>query len=297
MTNSPIFSIIIPTYNRAELLKRCLDSVVSQTFTDWEAIVVDNYSEDNTEEIVLSYNDDRIRYLKNYNYGVIAVSRNKALDLANGNYICFLDSDDSWVPNKLEIILPYMKEYDLVYHNYIKNYNDGVKDRHPNSNFYEIKECTVNYVIQRGDPINPSCSCVRSNAIGSTRFDESKDLFAVEDYDFFLQLINRSIKIKFLSDALTYYDMSGCSHNEKAADRDLFIFEKWKHLLNDIEQHEFMCLNAYRRACYFMQMNQYQKANVFYREALNANLKINKFKASKGFIKSMIYKVIKGKLL
>lgn len=294
MANSPIFSIIIPTYNRAELLKRCLDSVVSQTFSDWEAIVVDNFSEDNTEEVVMSFNDDRVKYIKNHNYGIIAVSRNKALDLAKGNYICFLDSDDYWVSNKLEIILPYMKEYDLVYHNYIKNYNDGVKHRHPNSNFYEIKECSVNYIIQRGDPINPSCSCVRSNAVGSMRFDESKELFAVEDYDFFLQLIYKSIKIKFLPDALTYYDMSGCSQSEKAADRDLFIFEKWKHILSDKEQHEFQCLNAYKRACYFMLIKQYHKANVFYREALNSCLFTNKYKAVKGYIKSMLYLVIKN---
>ena len=115
------FSIIIPTYNRATLLKRCLESVIGQTYPNWEAIVVDNYSEDNTEEVVKNFNDNRIKYLKNHNYGIIAISRNKAIDIASGDWICFLDSDDCWYENKLEIMLNYVHDYDLIYHGYRKN--------------------------------------------------------------------------------------------------------------------------------------------------------------------------------
>ena len=64
--NKPYFSIVIPTYNRGNLIGRCIDSIISQTYTNWEAIIVDNYSEDNTEEIVMSYNDERIRFIKNH---------------------------------------------------------------------------------------------------------------------------------------------------------------------------------------------------------------------------------------
>ena len=107
--NNPLFSIVIPTYNRGNLIGRCIDSIIAQTYTNWEAIIVDNYSDDNTEEVVLSYKDDRIRFIKNHNYGVIAVSRNKALDMAKGDWICFLDSDDAWFPNKLQEIKNYLK--------------------------------------------------------------------------------------------------------------------------------------------------------------------------------------------
>ena len=71
-SNEILFSIVIPTYNRANLIKRCIESVINQTYQNWEAIIVDNYSEDNTEEIVSSFNDERIRFYKNHNYGVIA---------------------------------------------------------------------------------------------------------------------------------------------------------------------------------------------------------------------------------
>lgn len=63
-SNEILFSIVIPTYNRANLIKRCIESVINQTYQNWEAIIVDNYSEDNTEEIVSSFNDERIRFYK-----------------------------------------------------------------------------------------------------------------------------------------------------------------------------------------------------------------------------------------
>ena len=94
--NSILFSIIIPTYNRANEIGRCLSSVINQSYSNWEAIVVDNYSSDDTENIVKDFNDNRIRYYKNHNYGIIAVSRNFGIDRAKGSWICFLDSDDSW---------------------------------------------------------------------------------------------------------------------------------------------------------------------------------------------------------
>lgn len=289
--NNPLFSIVIPTYNRGNLIGRCIDSIIAQTYTNWEAIIVDNYSDDNTEEVVLSYKDDRIRFIKNHNYGVIAVSRNKALDMAKGDWICFLDSDDAWFPNKLQEIKNYLKDYDLIYHNYQKVYPDTICNKNQYSKFYEIKESTVNYVIQRGDPINPSCACVSRDVIGDTRFDESRDLFAVEDYDFFLQLIHKNIRIKFLGIPLTLYDMSGCSHNEAASKRDLYVFNKWKYLLNEKEQKEFMRFNAYRKACYLMSTKQYKEANEQYAIACCARISLTRIKAIKGFIRSFYNKL------
>ena len=71
---TPVVSIIIPTYNREEDLKRALNSILSQTFSDWQALVVDNYSSDNTDDLVSSLNDSRIKLFKIHNEGVIAVS-------------------------------------------------------------------------------------------------------------------------------------------------------------------------------------------------------------------------------
>lgn len=282
---SPLFSIVIPTYNRTEMLKRCLDSVIAQTVQDWEAIVVDNYSEDNTEEVVNSFHDTRIRYLKNHNYGVIAVSRNKALDLVKGQYVCFLDSDDAWYPNKLETILPYMRKYDLVYHGYRKNIQRTSIFQHMTWFPYDVKKPTVEYVIQRGNPFIPSCTCVAAKAIGKTRFDESKELFAVEDYDFFLQLLNKGITVKFIKRALTLYDMSGCSHVKEATDRDRRLFEKWKQMFSSRIEEQFHLLLKYRDACFYVTKKDYRTAVKLFNEATKAKILQNKMKAIKSFCK------------
>ena len=106
-SSSPMVSVIIPTFNQAELLQKALQSVSNQTFQDWEAIVIDNHSQDTTKEIVESMNDSRISYEVFSNQGIIAASRNLGINLAKGNYIAFLDSDDLWYPSKLSTCLEY----------------------------------------------------------------------------------------------------------------------------------------------------------------------------------------------
>ena len=116
MNNRPEVSIIIPTYNKGEYIGKCLQSVIDQTFTDWEAIIVNNFSEDNTVDIVKGFNEPRFHLINFKNHGVIAASRNRGIRSAKGKYIAFLDSDDWWYPKKLEIVLKYFNKADVVYH-------------------------------------------------------------------------------------------------------------------------------------------------------------------------------------
>ncbi|HLP51912.1 MAG TPA: glycosyltransferase family A protein [Chitinophagales bacterium] len=94
------FSIIMPTYNRAALISRAIKSVLAQTYTDWELVIVDDGSTDNTKEVVLSFNDSRIKYIFQDN-AERSVARNNAMAHSTGTYICFLDSDDYYLPNRL----------------------------------------------------------------------------------------------------------------------------------------------------------------------------------------------------
>src|SRR4030043_6890 len=86
-------SVIIPTYNRAQTLAEAIDSVLSQTFKDFELIVVDNYSTDATESVVNAYTDRRIRYFKNQNNGFVRINRNFGIEKSHGEYIAFLDDE------------------------------------------------------------------------------------------------------------------------------------------------------------------------------------------------------------
>lgn len=279
-----LFSIVIPTYNRAELLKRCIGSIIAQTYSNWEAIVVDNYSEDNTEEVVKSFEDERIKFVKNHNYGVIAVSRNKALDMASGDWICFLDSDDCWLPNKLERMLDYTEDYDLIYHGYRKNIPRTKLFQKLDVYFYKIKDPVIPYVLQRGDPINPSCSCLSKEALGSTRFDEDKDLIACEDYDFFLQILMKKVRIKYLKEILTLYDVSGCSHVEIASKRDQEIYKRWDKYLNDKEKKELEYQTIQRKADFLRVSSRFGEARKMYVQLFSSSLKSKWLTAIKGLI-------------
>ena len=101
MSHSPVVTVVIPTYNHAHFLRDALNSLRAQTYTDWEAVVVNNFSEDDTVEVVNSFADSRIRLENFRNNGVIAASRNRGIALARGSYLAFLDSDDTWYPEKL----------------------------------------------------------------------------------------------------------------------------------------------------------------------------------------------------
>lgn len=115
-------SIIMPSYNTAQFIERSIESVVAQTYQNWELIIVDDCSSDNTDEVVSEIRDERIKYFKNdKNYGA-AYSRNKALREASGKWIAFLDSDDLWMPDKLEKQIRFMEsnQYHFSYTNYVE---------------------------------------------------------------------------------------------------------------------------------------------------------------------------------
>ena len=118
---SDLVSIIMPSYNTAKYILESIESVLKQTYTNWELIIVDDCSTDNTDEVIATFLcDDRIRYIKNEKNSGAAVSRNRALAEAKGKYIAFLDSDDLWEPEKLEKQLSFMTEngYKFTYTDY-----------------------------------------------------------------------------------------------------------------------------------------------------------------------------------
>ena len=115
-----LVSIIMPSYNTASYIKESIQSVLNQTYTNWELIIVDDCSTDETEEVLATITDSRIKYFKNKENSGAAISRNKALREARGQWIAFLDSDDLWLPNKLEKQINFMKNngYKFSYTNY-----------------------------------------------------------------------------------------------------------------------------------------------------------------------------------
>lgn len=118
-----LVSVIMPSYNTGRFIRETIESVLAQSYRNWELIIVDDCSTDNTDEVVGEYlSDDRIRYIKNDKNSGAAVSRNRALREAKGKWIAFLDSDDLWRFDKLEKQIGFMKKND--YHFSYTNYSE-----------------------------------------------------------------------------------------------------------------------------------------------------------------------------
>jgi glycosyltransferase involved in cell wall biosynthesis len=121
----------MPSYNTASFISSSIRSVLAQSYNDWELIIVDDCSSDNTDQVVKEYlSDERIKYLKNEKNSGAAVSRNRALREAKGKWIAFLDSDDLWMPDKLEKQITFMMEngYHFSYTNYAEIDSDGKRN-------------------------------------------------------------------------------------------------------------------------------------------------------------------------
>lgn len=225
------YSIIIPAYNTGHLIGNCISSIVSQTIDNWEAIVVNNYSTDNTIDIVRSFNDPRIRILDFNNNGVIAASRNKGIQNSEGDWICFLDSDDFWEPDKLQGVAKYVEDYDFIYHDLAVYSDDG-----PDAKFYmkswSVKESLVfeDFMIN-GNPCFNSSVCIRRSLVDKVGFlDESKELVSVEDFDYWIKMAIAGARFKYIPSKLgSYYIGPGntSSNYKKRIDSIKALYAKY----------------------------------------------------------------------
>ena len=192
---NPLVSIIIPTYNRAEDLKRALQSVFDQTFTDWEVLVVDNHSIDETDSLIKSFSDPKIKLFKIHNAGVIAASRNLGLKHALGEYIAFLDSDDWWDCTKLENISNnFDDKIDILYHDCFIVTNSS--KRLTKSRI--LKGDVLHDLIENGNALVNSSVVVKKQSLHEVGcFSEEKEVVGWEDYHLWLKLAENSCIFKY----------------------------------------------------------------------------------------------------
>lgn len=208
---TPVVSVVIPTYNRAHDLRRALASVVAQTFSDWEALVVDNHSTDETASVVNGFGDARIRQIMVHNHGVIAVSRNLGVREARGEYVAFLDSDDWWVPEKLERSVAELRAgADIVYHD-LRIVRPGRKWWHSRmATTRALSSPVYDDLTENGNALVNSAVVVKRELLQRLGgLSEEKDLIAWEDYDCWLRLARVTERFVRLPEPLGYYWIGG----------------------------------------------------------------------------------------
>lgn len=205
---NPLVSIVIPTYNHASFLKAAIDSICAQSYPHWQAIIVNNFSTDDTIDIVAGFNDDRIRLTNFQNNGVIAASRNHGIHHAAGELIAFLDSDDLWYPRKLAAcVLALQHDNDLVCHGELW----VGESTHTREILYGPRSrATYNKLLYRGNCISTSATVVRrSILVALNGFSERTDFVTAEDYDLWLRIARTTQRIEFIPEVLGEFRRHG----------------------------------------------------------------------------------------
>lgn len=211
----------MPAYNAAQFIGSSIESILAQTYQDWELLVVDDCSNDKTLEIVSSFGDERIRCLKNPVNSGAAVSRNRALREANGRWIAFLDSDDVWAPSKLEIQLSYMADnnYAFTFTDYAIVRPGGALDKY----IYTAPNVVTKATIYRYCYFFTSTVVYNASVVGLIQIE---DLKKNNDYAMWL-LAAEKTSFHRLPECLSLY----CRHEGSISSGSKLRLIKWHYRL------------------------------------------------------------------
>lgn len=278
-------SVIIPTYNRANDLDRCLKSLQHQTFKNFEVLVCDDGSTDNTKKIVEKYNSImKIKYIKDENFGGPARPRNNGISEAQGDWICFLDSDDWLYPNKLNDSLPYLNDYDLIHHN-LDIYSNLEKPKGV-AKGRTLNENISNDLIVNGNGIVNSSVLIRKSIVDLTgKITEDKKLIAVEDYDYWIRVAKVTNRFKYIDKSLGgYWEGENISYSVKQIDRAKYLLDKYLKDLSPKEQKSTILLHNFTSARMYHYLSMYTEASNSYLESLSVNNLKRTLKAIGGYL-------------
>lgn len=202
--NIPLVSVIMPVYNTAGYIKEAIESVLQQTYTNLELVIVNDGSTDNTPEIILSFTDPRIRYIDLVTNRGRGFARNHAISNCRGAYIAVCDGDDIQLPERIEKQVRFLEAnpgIDII-GTQILHFVDG----HPPSRLYHFPEAPEAIAMRYKKGVMGIAHCsvlLRSRCFEEERYDDSL-AYSVEDLELFLRL-NRKHKMVSLPDALVHY--------------------------------------------------------------------------------------------
>ena len=200
-----LVSIIMPAFNASKTIYNSINSVQSQIYQNWEMIIIDDGSTDNTKDIITPFlSDYRIKYLRQLNSGP-SIARNNGINKAKGKYLAFLDSDDLWKPNKLDIQIKYLQKnptYGLIHTNYSTFEND-IKDCKPFKLSSWFSNWDENERLLMFDTIGTLTVLTETQLIKNLGGFKN-DLYGTEDWDLWIR-VSKEGKISKLNDDTAYY--------------------------------------------------------------------------------------------
>lgn len=287
---SPFFSIILPTYNRAHLLTKAIASVINQKYQNWELIVVDDGSIDNTKEVVEGINDSRVKYLYQQN-AERSAARNNGVDHSKGEYICFLDSDDQFHEKHLEGLCRAIDKHEGKEFIYVIKglaINEGLKTEAK----IHLKEGKSDLETVLLNSITPGQFVVSSSIMKKCLFD--KDIRISEDTEVLVRLVQKA-KLKIIDQyTLHYYQHEDNSINTDKYnafwDRKNTLEYIFKQLPSNSLSKSFQRMILSN--CYFG-IYRYHKAQGYIFQA-KWNIFLAIFKYPRLRLKEKVYLLLKG---
>lgn len=234
--NEGLVSVIMPTYNHAAFIGEAIKSVQNQTYENWELLIINNYSEDNTAEVVGSIKDPRIKFINFHNKGIIASSRNTGIKNSKGDFIAFLDSDDVWMKEKLEVQLNTFKKNPYL----MMIGTNALFYPGPGKKVLKIRSdlnLSFNKLLYGNKLLNSSVIIKKTAVDSAGCLDENIELRTVEDYDYWLRILHRFDKSGMvIKDPLILYrihdqNLSGAGYSIdyiKNFEKDSRVIEKYR---------------------------------------------------------------------
>lgn len=226
-------SVIVPCFNQGKYLAETLDSVIMQTFSDWECIIIDDGSTDTSQIVALSYveKDMRFHYIYQENQGV-CIARNRAIEMAQGEYVLFLDGDDRISRDFLECMYPILDENQSV-----KVVTSTVVQYGKNHRVVP----SINYSLEElmGRNIFVITSMFRRTDFEKTKGFNENMINGLEDWDFWLSMLESGGEVICAKQATFYYRIRGNSRNKRISE-DCYsllrktIYENHKHLYSTV---------------------------------------------------------------
>ena len=251
---TPFFSVVIPVYNREDLVEKVVTSILDQAFQDFEIIIVDNYSKDKTVELVKSMQsyDNRIQLIQNSSNLERCISRNLGIQAAQGEYICFLDSDDFWLDTHLSLLYAFISTNNtngLYFTNAYDSVDFGPLSNRvcPSLDDYPLFEYLLTFTF------NPSRVAVHHSILQEFQFDP--EIPGLEDFDLWLriatkhsvfQLNERTVVYNIHNDSTTISEL-GKSDREIKLYKTVLSKEIFQGLLPVQSKKRLMSMCYYRR--------------------------------------------------
>jgi teichuronic acid biosynthesis glycosyltransferase TuaG len=242
--NKDLVSIITPSYKSERFISQTIESVLSQTYKNWEMIIVDDLSPDKSNEIIEKYiiKDSRIKLIKLEKNSGPAVARNRAIKEAKGRYISFLDADDLWMPEKLKKQIEFMSKNNLSFT--YSSYNLIDKEG-GNIGFFETKNYIYYYSILKTNPIGCLTAIYDTQKLGKVYMP---NILLGQDYSLWLKILKEIKTTKGMLEPLATYRIldNSISSNKKIA-----ALYQWK-IYREVEK-----LGIFKSIYYFVHYAYY----------------------------------------